>query len=64
MSTSDAPAARPAPAITHWVPYDAPGRRLARARCGALVDRDRDHCNEPTCHTCARLTAEYEALEI
>jgi len=49
--------------ILHFVRWDAPGRRLARALCGELVDPRRDHAREPTCPDCLRLLAEYEALE-
>jgi hypothetical protein len=49
---------------THFVPYDAPGTRLARARCGRLVDPRTEHSKDPTCSTCARLQAEDATLVV
>jgi hypothetical protein len=43
-----------APIVTHWIPWDARGRRLVRALCGVLLAR-RDHANDPTCPECRRL---------
>lgn len=47
--------------VSHYVDWDAPGRRLARARCGKLVQRDREHSITPSCPDCKRLTEEQEA---
>lgn len=49
---------RPAP-ITHFVEWDAPGRRLVRAICGTWTSR-LDHAMCPTCRDCQR---ELEARE-
>jgi hypothetical protein len=48
--------------LTHFIDYDAPGRRMTRAICGALVDW-RDHRNDPTCPVCLARREQYEALE-
>jgi len=47
--------------MTHYVAFDAPGVRRSRALCGELVDRHRDHDNEPTCPTCAARVVETNA---
>lgn len=41
----------PPPATTHYCQWDAPGRRVVRALCGAIMKRAQ-HENEPTCPTC------------
>lgn len=50
--------------ITHFVPWDSPGRFKAQAVCGAFVDKRRDHATQPTCPECVRRRAEYEALNL
>lgn len=49
---------------THFVPYDAPGNRIAMARCGKHVNRAFDHSPQPTCQVCADEQAKYEALDL
>ena len=46
--------------LSHYVIWDAPGGRLVRALCGLLIRR-REHANQPTCPTCAKLLAAREA---
>ena len=48
--------------LTHFVPYDAPGKRIAMALCGKHVDPRRDHDKEPTCDGCKTRHAELEAM--
>jgi hypothetical protein len=52
--------ATPRAKLTHFVPYDAIGKRLARAYCGKLVRPDHDHSLEPTCESCAEQQAMYD----
>jgi hypothetical protein len=57
-----APSVKLAPAVSHFVPFDEPGRRSARALCGARVDRRASHWN-PTCEACRQqLAADATAL--
>jgi hypothetical protein len=46
--TSKAPKA---PRLTHFVPHDAPGRRIRQALCGLYV-RQYEHDDTPTCEDC------------
>jgi hypothetical protein len=46
--------------VTHYVVWDQVGGRLVRALCGLLIRR-REHANQPTCPTCAKLLAERES---
>jgi len=46
-------------ALTHYVWWDEPGRRLVRAACGRLIAR-REHVNEPTCPDCRRIVESNE----
>jgi hypothetical protein len=52
-----------APALTHYVPFDAPttARGTQLAICNQYVDPAREHAAEPACSTCRRLIAEDEA---
>jgi hypothetical protein len=50
--------------VTHFVDYDAPGLRLARALCGTLVDRRTDHALTPTCPACAAEKQRLDTLEV
>jgi hypothetical protein len=43
--------------VTHWVDWDAVGRRRVRALCGVWIRRT-DHANDPTCPTCRQLLAQ------
>jgi len=52
------------PKETHFVNYDQPGQRLARALCGKLVDPRTEHSPEPSCATCQQQRAAYEAMEV
>lgn len=47
---------------THYVPFDAPGKYLARAHCGKLVRPHRDHSINPTCPRCAAVQRAIEAI--
>lgn len=58
MSEDHAPVA-----VTHYVPWDAPGKRLVQALCGAHITR-REHANQPTCPTCAAKQYEHENRDI
>lgn len=51
------------PTVTHYVPWDAPGKRFVTALCGVHITR-REHANKPTCPTCAAMQAEHEARDI
>jgi hypothetical protein len=52
--------------MSHYIPYDAPGKFTARTLCGYYTDR-RDvskgggHSNEPTCPTCKERLVAYHA---
>ena len=48
---------RPAPDVTHYIQWDAPGKHLSKALCGVWLQRKK-HANDPTCPTCAALLAE------
>lgn len=50
--------------ITHHVLFDQPGKRLARAICGRLVDRNTDHETVPSCEDCQRLLADRDAFDL
>jgi hypothetical protein len=49
---------------THFVRFDMPGKPLARALCGKLVDREIEHDNAPTCETCRAQLEAFEQMEI
>lgn len=46
----------------HAVPYDEPGRKRARARCGLMVDRHAQR-GAITCRTCLDEIAHFEGLD-
>ena len=48
------------PDVTHFCDWDAVGRRVVGAICGATMRR-RDHVNDPTCSACQRVLAERAA---
>jgi hypothetical protein len=48
---------------THYALWDAPGRRVVAAICGAYIRRTA-HDNDPTCPACKRLLAYREAQRI
>jgi hypothetical protein len=41
------------PKETHFVLWDDPGHRSARALCGRIVYRT-EHSKDPSCHDCAK----------
>lgn len=47
--------------LSHFIPYDSPGRRRRMALCGATVDAT-DHADPPSCPDCRRALDEREAM--
>lgn len=53
------------PPLVHAIPYDEPGRRYARAVCGAPVADRRDHVGRPvTCPDCLTEERRYSLLDL
>jgi hypothetical protein len=42
--------------LSHYCPWDAPGRRVVQAHCGIYIRRT-EHDNDPTCPECRRVLA-------